>query len=108
MTLASIPPDIARDWLLPDGRARVQVAAEAGRAQQPGPARFVAEVTAVAPNAGGSAVTIVETARPSSARSAPRRMTALAAITVILFLALRRPLDVSLVLAPLLLSSLLT
>ena len=30
VTAADVPPDIARDWRLPDGRARVQVQAEAG------------------------------------------------------------------------------
>ena len=65
-------------------------------------------MTAVAPYAGGSAVTIEATSATivSSFRSAA--VAAVLAIAVILFIALRRPLDVALVLAPLLMSALMT
>ncbi len=52
--------------MLPDGRARVQVAADAGARDSAGLHRFVAEVTALAPEAGGPAVTIVAAPTPSS------------------------------------------
>ncbi len=107
-SLQTLPPELARDWMLPDGRARVQVVPNADARNTSGLAKFVHEVTAVAPDAGGSAVTIEATSHTivSSFRSAA--IAALIAITAILFVALRRPLDVSLVLAPLLLSSLMT
>ena len=108
VTLASIPADFARDWLLPDGRARVQVLSTAeGRTSQ-GLRRFVDEVTSIAPNAGGSAVTIEATSNTIVSAFRDAALIALASITVILLLALRRLLDVGLVLAPLLLSALLT
>jgi len=69
---------------------------------------FVAQVTAVASDAGGPAVTIEATSATIVASFRAAAVGALAAITVILFVALRRVLDVSLVLAPLLLSSLMT
>ena len=53
---------MARDWLLPDGRARVQVNPKPAAQSPAGLNTFVREVSAVAPNAGGSAVTIVATA----------------------------------------------
>ncbi len=108
VTLQSIPPALARDWLLPDGRARVQVLPKAQAANSRGLAEFVAEVTAVAPDAGGSAVTIKATSATIVGSFRSAAVSALAAIALILFVALRRVLDMSLVLAPLLLSSLMT
>jgi predicted RND superfamily exporter protein len=69
---------------------------------------FVNEVTAVVPDAGGSAVTIVATANTIVSAFRSAAIYAICAITLILFAALRRPLLVGLVLAPLLLSALLT
>jgi hopanoid biosynthesis associated RND transporter like protein HpnN len=108
VTLASIPADFARDWQLPDGRARVQVLSTAEARTSQGLRRFVDEVTNIAPNAGGSAVTIEATSNTIVSAFRDAALIALASITVILLLALRRLLDVGLVLAPLLLSALLT
>ena len=103
-----IPADIARDWVLPDGRARVQVLAHAGQRDSHGLAVFVDAVRTVAPDAGGSAVQIVETAATIVGAFRNAALFALGAITIILFVTLRRPLDVALVLMPLLLSAALT
>jgi uncharacterized protein len=108
VTLKDIPPALARDWMLPDGQARVQVLPGAKARDSRGLAKFVAEVTAVAPDAGGPAVTIEATSATIVSSFRTAAVAALFAIAVILFAALRRPLDVSLVLAPLLLSSLMT
>jgi len=108
VTLASIPPDVARDWLLPDGRARVQVLSTAQARSSAGLQEFVAQVTRVAPNAGGSAVTIEATSETIVGAFRSAALIAFVSITVILLLALRRVVDVCLVLAPLLLSALLT
>jgi predicted RND superfamily exporter protein len=62
----------------------------------------------VAPDAAGSAVTIVRSADTITAAFRAAAFGALAAITVILFVVLRRLADVLLVLAPLLMSALLT
>lgn len=107
-TRADIPPDIARDWLLADGRARVQVLARPGARDSQGLSVFVDAVRTVAPDAGGSAVQIVETAATIVSAFRSAALYALAAITVILFVTLRRGLDVALVLMPLLLSAALT
>ena len=107
VTLANIPPDIARDWRLPDGRARVQVMAKPPRDSN-GLRAFVAEVRAVAPEAGGSAVGIVESADTIVGAFRTAALLALLAIAVILGLVLRRVMDVILVMVPLLLSGLLT
>ena len=108
VTLASIPPEVSRDWLLPDGRARVQVMSTPQVRSSQGLHEFVAQVTAAAPDAGGSAVTIEATSETIVGAFRSAAIIAVVAITVILFLALHRVLDVGLVLAPLILSALLT
>ncbi len=108
VTLDSIPPDIKRDWLLPDGRARVQVLSTPAARNSQGLAKFVAEVTQIAPNAAGPAVTIEATAETIVSSFRFAAIIAIVAITAILFAALQRVLDVGLVLAPLILSALLT
>jgi hopanoid biosynthesis associated RND transporter like protein HpnN len=108
VTLASIPPDLARNWVLPDGRARVQVNPKS-EAQTPGGLKkFVQQVTGIAPDAGGSAVTIAATADTIVGAFREAAIYAVIAIAIILFGLLRRVLDVALVMAPLLLSALLT
>jgi hypothetical protein len=108
VTLASIPPEITRDWLLPDGRARTQVMSTPQARSSQGLRQFVEQVAAIAPNAGGSAVTIEATSETIVNAFRAAAIIALVAITIILLLALRRLLDVGLVLAPLILSALLT
>ncbi len=106
--LADIPPDLAVDWRLADGQVRVQATARAQARDSRGLHAFVAQVRSVAPEAGGSAVTIVESADTIVGAFRSAALLALAAIAVILAVALRRVTDVALVMAPLLLSALLT
>ncbi|HET7883145.1 MAG TPA: MMPL family transporter, partial [Acetobacteraceae bacterium] len=108
VTLASIPQEVSRDWLLPNGGARVQVLSTPQARSSKGLAEFVAQVTSVAPNAGGSAVTIEATSETIVGAFRAAALTAVVSITIILLVALRRVVDVCLVLAPLLLSALLT
>ncbi len=109
VTQADIPTDLARDWITPDGRAKLQVMPKPQIARtSAGLHRFVAEVAAVVPGAGGAAVTIVRSAETIVAAFRFAAIGALIAITIILAVALRRLRDTALVLAPLLLSSLLT
>ncbi len=107
-SVAEVPADIARDWRLPDGRARVEVLPVASAHNSQGLHRFVAEVIRVAPDAGGTAVTVVETSNTIVAAFRSAAMAALVAIAVILVLALGRLRDAVLVLAPLVLSAVLT
>ncbi|HET6183266.1 MAG TPA: MMPL family transporter [Acetobacteraceae bacterium] len=109
VTLASLPESIKRDWLLPDGEARVQVVPKAitgktGKVLS----TFVAQVRSVAPNAGGPAVTIVKTSDTIMTSFRNAATYALAAIAAILLIALWSVRDAALVMAPLLISGLLT
>jgi hopanoid biosynthesis associated RND transporter like protein HpnN len=106
--VSSVPPDIARNWVLPDGQARVEVLPMAAARNSQGLHRFVAEVTRLAPDAGGTAVTVVATSNTIVGAFRSAAMAALLAIAVILVVALGRLRDAALVLAPLLLSAALT
>ena len=109
MTRSDIPADISRDWLLPDGRARLQVVPKPNAQAGAGLEAFTREVTQLAPNAGGSAVTIEATsATIVGAFRTAAAIGALLAVLVILTVTLRRLLDVVLVMMPLVLSALLT
>jgi uncharacterized membrane protein YdfJ with MMPL/SSD domain len=108
VSAGGVPQDIARDWILPDGRVRVQAVPKPAANGNQGLRDFVAQVQSVAPDAGGSAVTIVATSQTIIGAFRQAAISALIVIAVILLVALRRVLDVGLVLAPLLLSALLT
>lgn len=108
VTADSIPPDIKRDWLLPDGRARLQVMPKPKYQASKGLGEFVREVTSVTPNAGGAAVTIEATSNTIVGAFRSAGIYAIIAIAIILAVSLRRIRHVALVLAPLVLSALLT
>jgi hopanoid biosynthesis associated RND transporter like protein HpnN len=108
VTLKDLPPEITRDWLLPDGRARVQALPKKEARDSAGLRRFSEQVLPVAPNAGGAAIIVVATADTIIGAFRTAAITALVAIAIILFITLRRLVDMALVLAPLLLSALLT
>jgi hopanoid biosynthesis associated RND transporter like protein HpnN len=108
ISLKTIPSELARDWVLPDERARVQVVPKPLGGSTIRLREFVTAILAIAPDAGGPAVTIQATSATIIGSFRSAAIAALIAITLILFIALRRVLDVSLVLAPLLLSSLMT
>jgi hopanoid biosynthesis associated RND transporter like protein HpnN len=108
VSVADVPATIKRDWLLPDGRARVQVVGTAGTRDSRGLHALVAQVRTVAPDAEGTAVIIVETAATIVGAFRDAALYALGAIAVILIVTLRRVEDVVLVMAPLLLGALLT
>jgi hopanoid biosynthesis associated RND transporter like protein HpnN len=108
VTLSDVPPDISRDWVLPDGRARLQVLPKPQFQEAGGLTTFTQQVTRLAPDAGGSAVIIADTSATIVHAFRTAAISALLAILVILTFILRRPLDVALVMAPLVLSALLT
>ena len=105
---SDLPPELVRDWQLPDGRVRVQAIARPAARDSAGLRQLVDQVRSVAPDAGGTAVNVTETALTIIQAFQRAAAGALIVIAVILAIALRRVLDVALVLAALLLSGLLT
>ena len=108
VTMKDVPPVLADNYLLPDGRALVEVYPKGIIINSDSLDAFVTSLQKIAPDVAGSAVDIVESAH-SIVRAFEQAVTAaIVMIAVILFLMLRRVLDMALVLAPLLLSALMT
>ena len=108
VTIGSIPESLRRDWIAPDGRARIQVFPKGDAGDPAVLARFVAAVRGVAPDATGPAVSTFESAATIVRAFTEAGLIALATIFLLLVLVLRRIGHVLLVLAPLALSSLMT
>ncbi len=108
VTLADVPPDLQRDWMLPDGRARIEILPKPEASGGPGLRHFVDSVQEIVPQATGSAFWIVRSAQTIIHAFSIAAICALSAIAIILVIALRRTLDVLLVMTPLVVSALLT
>src|SRR3954468_10181177 len=108
VTRETLPPELVRDWLAPDGRARVEVFPKGDSNDNAVIARFASAVRSVAPNATGTPVIIVESGRTVGRAFIEAGLFSLGAIFIILLIALRRPLDVALTLGPLVLATIMT
>jgi len=107
ITLENLPPELVRDWLSADGRARVEVYPR--NAQDNATLRrFVTAVSAIAPNATGEPVSVQGSSQTIIHAFVEAGIYALVAITVLLAVALRNAKQVLLTLAPLLLAGVLT
>ncbi len=106
--LADIPPDLAARMLSDDGRTRIQVLPSEDLKDRVAMDRFVDEVQAVVPDATGSAVSLLETAR-AIVRSLQQALVAAAiVVSLLLWVLWRRLWDTLLVMVPLALAAALT
>ncbi|MDE8344910.1 MAG: MMPL family transporter [Acidocella sp.] len=108
ITRQNLPPDIARDWFLPNGEVRVEAFPSAAAQTTAGLRQFSRAVRAIAPNAGGPAISTMATAGTIIASFQEAATLAIIAITAILLLVFRNLRDSALVLATLALSGLMT
>jgi uncharacterized protein len=108
ITRASLPPDLVRDWVAPDGQARVQVFPSGDSNNNAVLARFSRAVRAVAPDATGTPITIQEAGRTIYTAFIQAGVLGFVVIVALLLAVLRKPRDVALTLAPILLTGLLT
>ena len=108
VALETLPPEMHDGWIAPDGKARLEVFPKGNARDNAVLQRFVAAVRTVAPDATGTPVTIQEAGRLISGSFVEAGIIAVVAITALLLVVLRRPREVALVLAPLLLAGLLT
>ena len=108
VTLKDVPPELANDYLLPDGRALVEVHPNGVMSNSGALRKFVTSLQKVEPDIAGSAVDIVESARSIVKAFEQAAIAAIIMIAIILYLSLRRLTDMALVLAPLMLSALMT
>jgi uncharacterized protein len=108
VTVETLPSSLVRDWVLPDGRARVQVLPKGDPSHNDVLRRFATAVLAAEPLATGSAISLYESAETVTGAFFEAGIIALAAIFVLLFFALRRLSDVFLTLIPLLIAGAVT
>jgi hopanoid biosynthesis associated RND transporter like protein HpnN len=108
LTRASLPKELANQWVAPDGHARVQVFPKGGVLNDVQQKQFAKAVVAVAPNASGGPVSVVEAGHTIVDAFRKAGVLSLLAITVLLFIVLRRVVDVVYTVLPVMLTGLLT
>jgi hypothetical protein len=108
INVAAIPTALRRDWLAPDGRARVEILPKGNPEDTQSLAAFVGAVLATNSAATGPAVLLYEAGHTIVRAFVQAGIFAVAAIALLLWIALRRVRDVVLTLVPLLLAALLT
>ena len=108
VTAASLPPDLVRDWVTPDGRAKVQVFPSGNSNDNRTLERFVAAVRKVAPHPTGAPVSIQEAARMIVGAFVEAGVLSFLAVAGLLAITLRRSRDVAYTMIPIMLGGLLT
>jgi uncharacterized protein len=106
--LDTLPPDIVRDWVTPDGRARISVAPKGDPNDNEVLRRFAQAVLKVEPRATGTPVSIQESGRTIVWAFIQAGCFALVTIAILLWITLRRLGDVLLTLVPLILAGAVT
>jgi len=108
VTIKTLPPNLVRDWVLPDGQARVE-ALPKGDANDTSVLRnFATAMLRAEPTATGPGISYYESGKTVTAAFIEAGLLALGAIFVLLYIALRRLTDVLLTLIPLLLAGAVT
>jgi uncharacterized protein len=108
VSVETLPPDLVRDWVSPDGYARVEALPKGNANDNQVRRNFAVSVLAAEPSATGPAVSLYESGRTVTGAFIEAGVLALAAIAVLLLIALRRVTDMLLTLIPLLLAALVT
>jgi hopanoid biosynthesis associated RND transporter like protein HpnN len=108
VTLQTLPPDLVRDWVAPDGKARVQVVPKGDANDNRVLSRFSHAVRTVAPDASGGPISIREAARTIEGAFIEAGVLSLIAVAALLYLHLRSIREVAFTLAPVVLSGFLT
>jgi hypothetical protein len=116
VTLASLPAELRRHWIAPDGRALVDVSPRRFASPMNGMPededllleRFARAVQRVAPEAAGGPISVRHAADLIIRAFVEAALLAIATITLLLWVSFRRLRDVLLTIVPLLVSSLIT
>jgi hopanoid biosynthesis associated RND transporter like protein HpnN len=108
ITRDNLPADLARDWVTPDGQARVDVAPKGDSNDNTVLRAFAAAVQTVAPDATEGPISILEARHTIVTAFIEAGACALISIAILLFITLRRIGDVLLTLVPLLVAGVVT
>ncbi len=108
VTLKDLPPELVRDWVAADGRARVQVFPKGDSNDNDNLKRFSHAIQKVAPQASGPPISVMEAGETVSHAFVQAGILALITITLLLLVVLRSLTEVAATLAPIVLSGFLT
>lgn len=108
VTRETLPPDLRRDWVAPDGKARIQVFPRGDSNDNAVLRRFTTAVRALAPQASGMSVSTQEAARTIGGAFVQAGVLALVLVSALLLSVLRNLREVAFTLAPVALSIFLT
>jgi hopanoid biosynthesis associated RND transporter like protein HpnN len=108
MSIETLPPELKKTWMSTDGRVRVEVVPKGDGNDNAVLRRFVTAVRSVAPEAAGPPVFMIEAAATVVTAFFQAGLLSVVLITLILFVALRRWIDVALTLVPLLVAIVVT
>jgi hopanoid biosynthesis associated RND transporter like protein HpnN len=105
---ASLPSDLVRDWVAPDGRVRIEIWPKGDTNDNATIVRFARAVQAARPDATGEAVGSTEWGSTIVEAFAEAAALALLSIAILLWIVLRRLTDVLVTLTPLLVAGIVT
>jgi len=108
VTVDNIPAELRRDWIALDGRALVQAYAKGDSRDQKTLIAFTDAVRRIAPDATGSPISIRESGHTIITAFIEAGCYAFVTITLLSLFILRRPRDVMMLIAPLILAGILT
>jgi uncharacterized protein len=108
VTRENLPPDLAEQWVTSDGRARVDVAPKGDANDNDVLQKFASAVQSVAPNATEGPISVLEARATVIKAFVEAGAYALISIAILLWITLRRLVDVLLTLVPLLLACVVT
>jgi len=108
VTRASLPADLVRDWVAPDGRVRVEAIPKGDSNDNDTIVRFARAVLQVEPDATGRAIGTMEWGETIVRAFIEAGMLALCSIAILLWIVLRRLSDVLVTLVPLVAAAMVT
>ena len=108
VTLETLPPEIAREWVTQDGRYKVEILPKGDPTDNETLRQFARAVLAVEANATGGPIAILESGRTVVQAFYQAGFWALGSIIILLWIVLRRLGDVLLTIIPLLVAGIVT
>jgi hopanoid biosynthesis associated RND transporter like protein HpnN len=106
--VATLPPDVVREWQTPDGRARISIAPKGDSNDNAVLSPFIAAGIKIAPDATGTAISLQAGGRAVVDAFIEAGVLSFVAISGLLMVSLRRARDVAITMAPIVLTGLLT
>ena len=108
LALATLPPGLGRQWVAPDGEARLSIVPKGDSNDVKVLARFIAAGVRRAPDVTGTAISLEYSGNAVANAFVEAGVLSFVAITGLLLLTLRRLRDVAITMAPIVLTGLLT